>query len=225
MSERGGASMLDKIRVGVACAVISAAMTSAYWVIRYDLMGTQRVGMQPQPTSESAPPTQAATTPAAPAIKRTTMTPTTPIQTGALAIPVVGVKPAQLTDTFNDARERGARVHDAIDIMAPRGTPVIATAPGIVEKIWQSEKGGLTVYVRSAEKRTIYYYAHLDSYADSLTEGKTIKAGDPIGTVGSTGNASPDGPHLHFAVLTAAPGDSWSAGTAINPYPLLTGSR
>lgn len=227
MSERRGAAMLDKIRVGLASAAISAAVTSAYWVIAYDLTGTQREAAQlsPAPASAQPPATAKSTSLPPPKIQRTRMEPITPVQIGALAIPVVGVKPTQLVDTFNDARESGVRIHDAIDIMAPRGTPVIAAAPGIVEKIWQSEKGGLTVYVRSPDKRSIYYYAHLDSYADSLAEGKTVKAGDPVGTVGSTGNASPDGPHLHFAVMMAEPDDSWSGGTAINPYPLLTASR
>ena len=225
MSERRGAAMLDKIRVGLASAVISAAVTSAYWVIAYDLTGAQREAAQlsPAPVTAASTPTTNSTPPSQ--IRRTRMEPVTPVQIGALAIPVVGVKPSQLVNTFNDARESGVRIHDAIDIMAPRGTPVIAAAPGTVEKIWQSEKGGLTVYVRSPDKRSIYYYAHLDSYADSLSEGKAVKAGDPVGTVGSTGNASPDGPHLHFAVMLAGPDDSWSGGTAINPYPLLTASR
>lgn len=225
MSERRGAAMLDKIRVGLASAAISAAVTSAYWVIAYDLTGTQREAAQMAPAPVTASTTPTTNSAAPPKIQRTRMEPITPVQIGALAIPVVGVKPAQLVDTFNDARESGVRIHDAIDIMAPRGTPVIAAASGTVEKIWQSDKGGLTVYVRSPDKRSIYYYAHLDSYADSLAEGKTVKAGDPVGTVGSTGNASPDGPHLHFAVMMAGSEDSWSGGTAINPYPLLTASR
>ena len=225
MTERRGAAMLDKIRVGVATAVITAAVTSAYWVISYDLMGTQREAAQVSPPPQASAPSAQPAQPTVPKIQRTRMEPVTPVQIGALAIPVVGIKPDQLTDTFNDARESGVRIHDAIDIMAPRGTPVIAAAPGTVEKIWQSEKGGLTVYVRSADKRSIYYYAHLDSYADSLAEGRALKTGDPIGTVGSTGNASPDGPHLHFAVMTAEPSDSWSGGTALNPYPLLRAAQ
>jgi murein DD-endopeptidase MepM/ murein hydrolase activator NlpD len=143
-----------------------------------------------------------------------------------LAIPVLGVRPAQLSDTFTQARAGGARVHDAIDIMAPRGTPVIASAPGTVEKLYFSPGGGgITAYVRSPDKRWTYYYAHLDRYAPGLREGQRVRRGERIGTVGSTGNASPDGPHLHFAIHRMQGGERWHEGSAINPYPLLAGKR
>ncbi|QPQ56206.1 M23 family metallopeptidase [Allosphingosinicella flava] len=141
-----------------------------------------------------------------------------------LAIPVAGVKPEQLIDTFTQARAGGSRIHDAIDIMAPRGTPVLAAAPGTVEKLFFSEGGGgVTAYVRSPDKLWTYYYAHLDRYAPGLEEGKAVQRGTPIGTVGSTGNASPEGPHLHFAINRMQPGESWHEGSPINPYPLLAG--
>lgn len=143
---------------------------------------------------------------------------------GALPVPVAGVTPAQLTDTFTAARGSG-RVHDAIDIMAPRGTPVLAAADGTVEKLYFSEGGGgITAYVRSPDQRWIYYYAHLDHYAPGLAEGQQLRRGAPIGFVGSTGNASPDGPHLHFAISAMVPGQRWWEGTPINPYPLLAGT-
>lgn len=138
-----------------------------------------------------------------------------------LVIPVVGVRPANLADTFRDARGEG-RVHDAIDIMAPLGTPVIAAAAGRVEKLFLSKAGGNTVYVRSQDGQTIYYYAHLDRYAPGLAEGSRLAQGAPIGSVGYTGNASPDAPHLHFAVLRTSPDRKYyEASTAVNPYPLL----
>lgn len=137
-----------------------------------------------------------------------------------LAIPVAGVRPGDLVDTFDDARSEG-RVHDAIDIMAPRGTPVVAAAPGTVARLFTSERGGLTVYVRDG--RTVYYYAHLDVYAAGLAAGQTVARGAAIGTVGSTGNASPDGPHLHFAVWIAPSEDAFWEGENLNPYPLLGG--
>ena len=141
-----------------------------------------------------------------------------------LAIPVAGVRASQLSDTYSQARAGGARVHDAIDIMAPRGTPVIAAAEGMVEKLYFSDGGGgITAYVRSPDRRFVYYYAHLDAYAPGLAEGQRLARGDPIGTVGSTGNASAAGPHLHFAVHVMAEGDAWYRGRAINPYPLLAG--
>lgn len=140
-----------------------------------------------------------------------------------LLIPVSGVRPEQLVDTFTQAREGGARVHDAIDILAPRGTPVIAAAASKVEKLFLSKPGGITVYMRSRDGSLIYYYAHLDSYATGLAEGQDLAAGTPLGFVGATGNADPAAPHLHFAVMQTTPGAKWwEPATAINPYPLLT---
>jgi murein DD-endopeptidase MepM/ murein hydrolase activator NlpD len=140
-----------------------------------------------------------------------------------LLIPVSGVTPEQLIDTFTQTREGGARVHDAIDILAPRGTPVVAAAAGKVEKLFLSKPGGNTVYMRSRDGSLIYYYAHLDSYAAGLAEGQDLAAGALLGLVGSTGNANPAAPHLHFAVMQTTPGAKWwEPATAINPYPLLT---
>ena len=142
----------------------------------------------------------------------------------ALAIPVAGIKPGQLVDTFTQARAGGARIHDAIDIMAPETTPVFAAAPGTVEKLFYSNGGGgISVYVRSDDRHWTYYYAHLNSYAPGLAEGQRLARGSPIGFVGHTGNASADGPHLHFAINLMQPGEKWYQGTPINPYPLLAG--
>lgn len=142
---------------------------------------------------------------------------------GTLIIPVEGVRSSQLIDTF--AEERGEeRVHAALDIMSPLGTRVLAAAPGKVESLFQSEAGGNTIYVRSDDGQTIYYYAHLDSYARDLQEGDAVQRGQVLGTVGFSGNASPAGPHLHFAVMRTTPDAAWwEPATAINPYPLLTG--
>ena len=143
---------------------------------------------------------------------------------GGLAVPVAGVRPEQLSDTYTQSRAGGARAHNAIDIMAPRGTPVVAAAPGTVEKLYLSDGGGgITAYVRSPDRQWIYYYAHLDAYAPGLREGQQLRRGDPIGTVGFTGNANPAGPHLHFAVHRMGEGEDWHEGTAVNPYPLLAG--
>ena len=141
-----------------------------------------------------------------------------------LAIPVAGVRREQLVDTYTQARAGGARSHDAIDIMAPTGTPVVAAAPGKVEKLFFSQGGGgITAYVRSDDGRWSYYYAHLNNYAPDLREGQRIERGAAVGTVGATGNANPAGPHLHFAINRMNPGEKWYQGTAINPYPLLAG--
>jgi len=142
-----------------------------------------------------------------------------------LAIPVAGVRAGELVDTYTQARAGGARAHDAIDIMAATGTPVVAAAPGRVEKLFFSKGGGgISVYIRSDDNRWIYYYAHLSAYAPGLREGQRLLRGAPVGYVGATGNANPAGPHLHFAINRMAPGEKWYQGTPINPYPLLAGN-
>ena len=141
-----------------------------------------------------------------------------------LAIPVEGIRPKQLTDTFTQARAGGARTHDAIDIMAPEGTPVLSASDGTVEKLFLSQGGGgITLYVRSPDQRWTYYYAHLQGYAPGLAEGQRVSRGQILGRVGHTGNANPAGPHLHFAINRMEPGEKWYHGRAINPYPLLAG--
>lgn len=144
---------------------------------------------------------------------------------GTLIIPVEGVLPAALTDTFTQARGSGARPHDAIDIMAPRGSAVIAATDGRIEKLFWSEAGGRTLYLRSPDRRTLYYYAHLDGYAPGVREGLAVRRGQRTARVGSSGNADPAGPHLHFAVHAIAPGEPWHGGRPVNPYPLLTGTH
>jgi len=199
--------------------VVTATLTSAGWI----LFGSGFVRMAEdseeaaveQPSRNAAPPASespAVTAPSAPA--------------GTYAIPVSGVAAGQLSDTFTDSRGGGSRLHDALDIMAPRGTPVVAAAEGTVEKLFLSDTGGKTVYVRSPDRRTIYYYAHLDGYAPGLVEGQEVARGAALGTVGSTGNADPAGPHLHFAIMRTTPDAAWyDPATAINPYPLLAGGR
>ncbi len=135
-------------------------------------------------------------------------------------MPVAGVDPLTLKNTFSEARG-GTRSHGALDILAPRGTPVLATADGVVRKLFTSVRGGLTVYQFDPEERYCYYYAHLDAYAPSLHEGQLLRRGDLIGTVGATGNARKDAPHLHFAVTRLDAEKKWWGGVAIDPYPLL----
>jgi murein DD-endopeptidase MepM/ murein hydrolase activator NlpD len=141
-----------------------------------------------------------------------------------LALPVAGIKSDQLIDTYDAARGAGRR-HDAIDIMAPEGTPVIAAADGSIEKLFNSVRGGLTIYERSADRRWVYYYAHLSAYAPGLHEGQQVRRGQIIARVGHTGDASAAGPHLHFSINQMAPGERWWHGTPINPYPLLAGKK
>jgi peptidoglycan LD-endopeptidase LytH len=137
---------------------------------------------------------------------------------GRLVIPVEGVTAAQLTDTWGQSRGGGTREHHAIDILAPRGTRVLAAAAGTVEKLFESANGGHTLYIRSVDRGTVYYYAHLDRYG--VSEGQAVRAGDPIATVGDTGSAAGT-PHLHFEIKTMRPGERWWQGTNVNPYPML----
>jgi murein DD-endopeptidase MepM/ murein hydrolase activator NlpD len=137
-----------------------------------------------------------------------------------LIIPVAGVKSNQLLDTFTDARSEG-RVHDAIDIPAPAGTPVLAATDGELIKLFQSERGGTTIYQLSTNPRVMLYYAHLQRYADGLSAGKLVKQGEVIGYVGDTGNAGAGNFHLHFSVSIVADPKRYWEGTNINPYPLL----
>lgn len=137
-----------------------------------------------------------------------------------LIIPVAGVKPDQLIDTFDEARTEG-RLHDAIDIMAPAGTPVLAATDGKILRLFQSERGGTTIYQLSRDEKTVYYYAHLERYADNLTEGSMVRQGDVIAYVGDTGNAGAGNYHLHFSMAAVSDPKRYWEGTNINPYPLL----
>jgi murein DD-endopeptidase MepM/ murein hydrolase activator NlpD len=141
---------------------------------------------------------------------------------GSLVMPVAGIRPEELQDTYLDARSEG-RVHEALDIMAPQGTPVLAAADGRIVRLFSSERGGTTIYQMSADSSYIFYYAHLDRYAESIQEGQEVRRGMVIAYVGNTGNAGPENYHLHFAIWRITdPGHYWD-GVNINPYPLLRG--
>ena len=195
--------------------IVTATLTSAVWIVIGSGWVTQR-----QPVGEGRVVAEAVGTGDAARAP-------VPIFVGNLAIPVVGVTASQLSDTFMDERGAGGEdehVHEALDIMAPAGTPVIAAAPGRVERLFASRAGGNTIYVRSTDGRVLHYYAHLQSYAPGLAERQQVATGQPLGTVGATGNADPGAPHLHFAILRTAPdAEWWEPARAINPYPLLGG--
>jgi murein DD-endopeptidase MepM/ murein hydrolase activator NlpD len=196
--------------------VFTAVVVSAFWIWFYSFVPSPKpevarsgniVAVKP----EKAPPVEIA--------QQVVVGP------AGLAIPVVGVKPDQLVDTFDAARSQGRR-HDAIDIMAGEGTPVIAAADGTIEKLFFSHGGGgITVYERSPDQKWIYYYAHLRGYAPGLAEGQQVKRGQVIAQVDHTGDAVASAPHLHFAINAMAPGERWWQGTPINPYPLLAGKK
>jgi murein DD-endopeptidase MepM/ murein hydrolase activator NlpD len=142
-----------------------------------------------------------------------------------LIMPVAGIDPSTIHDMFDEMRGGSTRRHDALDILAPRGTAVVAADDGTVKKLFLSVPGGITVYEFDPDQRYCYYYAHLDAYAAGLHEGQLLRRGDPIGFVGTTGNAPKDTPHLHFAVIRLDPDKRWWTGTPVNPYPLLYRAR
>jgi murein DD-endopeptidase MepM/ murein hydrolase activator NlpD len=137
-----------------------------------------------------------------------------------LMVPVAGVEPARVADTFASPRDGGARVHRALDIMAPRGTPVLAADDGRVYRISENRLGGLTIYAIDAAERFMYYYAHLDAYREGLREGMAVARGEVIGYVGTTGNAPEHVPHLHFQAMRYRREKYWD-GEPVNPKPFL----
>lgn len=155
--------------------------------------------------------------------KTAAATPARPVDSPALASPISspirGLRRSELRDSFNETHF-GHR-HEAIDIMEPRGTPVLAVTDGVIAKLLHSQAGGNTIYEFDAGGAYCYYYAHLDHYAEGIGEGAKVMRGEVIAYVGSTGNASPGAPHLHFGVNVEGPEHKWSGGTAIDPYPLL----
>lgn len=201
---------MGRIFTIVSTAIISAAVTSAFWLLAFNSGDGEADGGSVVRSATSGAKIEIADSVA--------------VGPAGMVIPVAGVKPTQLADTFTHARAGGARVHDAIDIMAPSGTPVLAAAPGRLEKLYFSKGGGgVTAYVRSMDGRWSYYYAHLQDYAPGLTEGMPIRRGQRLGRVGYTGNANPAGPHLHFAINRMNKGDGFWQGSPVNPYPLLVG--
>ncbi len=141
-----------------------------------------------------------------------------------MIVPVAGVRRDQLLDSWGDPRGGGTRAHVGLDIMAARGTPVLAAADGRIEKLYFSHGGGgITIYQRSSDPRWMFYYAHLAAYAPGLREGQRVSAGDHIGYVGDTGNAGAGNDHLHFGITHLNRGERWWQGTPVNPHPVLAG--
>jgi hypothetical protein len=136
-----------------------------------------------------------------------------------IGVPLDSLKTTDLHDSFNEIR--GGHRHEAIDIMRPRGTPVRAVADGVIRKVFISRRGGLTIYEFDREGAYCFYYAHLDRYADQIYEGAPVARGEVIGYVGTTGDALPDAPQLHFAIFKLGPDKKWWKGEAIDPYPIL----
>jgi murein DD-endopeptidase MepM/ murein hydrolase activator NlpD len=209
----GGQSGAGRVITIISTAVITAILTSAFWIFTFKILNA------PGDVEAAGDVTnvQVAGEPKVAIAEGLVVGP------AGLAIPVQGVKQDGLLDTFTQARA-GGRVHDAIDIMAAEGTPVIAAADGTIEKLFFSNGGGgITIYERSNDGKWTYYYAHLQAYAPGLAEGQKVRRGQVICRVGHTGNANAAGPHLHFAINRMEAGQKWYQGEPINPYPLLAG--
>ena len=218
----------------VAVTVVSLATLIGALILMRPTRPVTPISLPPasEPTDAHSPQPAASTTPAiieaAPVAAVVSPTPdvsdeSTPATPGAstkLLIPVAGVTAEQLSDTYNDARSEG-RTHNAIDIIAPRGTPVLAAADGRVVKLFYSERGGITIYQLDPDNRTVYYYAHLERYVDGLTEDHFARRGEVIGYVGDTGNSGAGNYHLHFSVSIISDPKRYWDGENINPYPLL----
>ena len=222
--------------------IVTATLTSAVWIVAGGSLIENATGENQR---NAANPAQAAPSPTgsagaarenvgggetrqgrAPALDSNAVSTPSASESSQLVVPVLNIRPSELTDTFSDERGGGDRLHEAIDIMAPEGTSVVAAAPGTVEKLFRSDAGGNTIYVRSQDRQTIHYYAHLADYAQGLKEGQRVRRGQRLGSVGSSGNADPGAPHLHFAILrTNGDAQWWEPANAINPYPLLTARR
>lgn len=160
-------------------------------------------------------------TAAAPAGAPGALAPTPLLARGALLIPVQGIEPSALRNTYDERRGGGSRTHEALDIPAQRGTPVLSATGGRVLKLFDSKAGGKMVYAADSSERFILMYAHLDSYANGLAEGQPLRRGQVLGAVGTTGNAPPSVPHLHFAIARSNDVKVWWKGAPVNPYPLL----
>ncbi len=203
------AGMLGAFAVGFAAGMLTLALLlwhSGEWKAQASGVAEPAVRQLPvrqQPVEK--PPTAA------------TMGETGPLP--HLAMPVAGIDPNKLADTFDEGR--AGHKHEALDIPAARGERVTAVADGTVAKLFTSKDGGLTVYQFDTTGQFCYYYAHLDGYAPALKEGMSLHTGDVLGYVGTTGNAPPNAPHLHFAVFSLGPERKWWQGTAIDPLPLL----
>jgi murein DD-endopeptidase MepM/ murein hydrolase activator NlpD len=229
-----------RILVLVACCLCFIVL--AVVLVNLEPPSSREISNTPAPVQEPAivaPPDQPAPSlPAQPGTGSTSALPVGSLETGAnvsivgeadlaylktkkLLIPVAGVSVKDLRDSFNDARSEG-HTHQAMDIRASQGTEVLAAADGTTAKLFTSQRGGITLYERDSSGLYVYYYGHLQRYADGIYEGKLLTRGEVIGYVGDTGNAGAGNYHLHFGISKLNTPGKWSGGEPVNPYPLLT---
>jgi murein DD-endopeptidase MepM/ murein hydrolase activator NlpD len=220
----------QRTRVALGFLLVLIAIATLVWRLsRISKDGRQEIRLSsnsPLPAAQSGPGASLPPQDDSRSLLATpTPTPTPPLPLpetapSGLIIPVAGVRPDQLRDTFAESRSEG-RVHDAIDIVAPLGTPVLAAADGTIVKLFHSERGGTTIYQLSTDNKFVYYYAHLDRYAEGVSEGHFATQGEKIAYVGDTGNAGAGNYHLHFSIAVISNPKRYWEGVDINPYPLL----
>ncbi len=206
--------------VAIGFALTLLLMARGVWVGLSAREASSAQASTPPPPARVAPPPAAAQEPGPLVVERrpTDDSDLARLRARSLELPVEGLKVGELRDSFADARD-GHR-HEAIDILAARGTRVLAVDDGRVVKLFNSVRGGLTVYQFDPTETFCYYYAHLDGYAPGLMDGAAVNRGEVLGYVGTTGNAPPNTPHLHFAVFKLGPDKRWWEGTPIDPFPI-----
>ena len=222
------ATLIPILALSAACAPRHAAVPSAVSPVAEVLLAGGPEGESAIPTDNPAPARAADTRPA---LATVAIVPSARLAAAIeklrdrqLTIPVEGVDGTRIEDSFTAARDRGERQHNAVDILAPRNTPVVAADDGVILRMSRNALGGITIYAADRDREFVYYYAHLDRYQDGLAEGAKIRKGEVVGYVGTTGNAPKDVPHLHFQImLWPADGRFWS-GEPVNPYPVLRGA-
>jgi murein DD-endopeptidase MepM/ murein hydrolase activator NlpD len=225
---------LRTFAIGAICGFVLGAALVAILITRYAQLGQPRAesvetisstdglaGVDaPVERRPAAPPATATGTAGSKAIPGLTAAPPADLARRDLEIPVEGIKASQLVDTFKEKRGTD-RAHEALDILAPRGTPVKAVEDGTVARLFESKAGGTTIYQFDPTEQYCYYYAHLERYAAGLKEGDHVKKGQVIGYVGTSGNAPKNTPHLHFAIFKLTSAKHWWEGEPIDPYDIL----
>jgi peptidoglycan LD-endopeptidase LytH len=182
-----------------------------------------KVEVEVKPSLEETPPPVTAPDPEPPRtedVPTMAANPIADLRQRDLMLPVLGIKKEDLRSNFDEPRG-GSRRHEAIDILAPRNTPIFAVEDGKIARLFLSAGGGITIYQYDPSEKYVYYYAHLEKYAPDLKEGDRVKRGDVIGYVGTTGNAPRNTPHLHFAIFKMTDDKRWWQGTPIDPYSVL----
>jgi len=229
--DRGLRQTLRPFSIGLACGFIVGAALVAVLITKYG----QIAGVHPaaarmsddgladvdSPVLQARPPAAAApVATTGSSLARVAAAAPEDLARRTFEMPVEGVKPEQLVRSFEDRRS-GSRAHEALDILAPRNTPVKAVEDGAIARLFESKAGGITIYQFDPTEQYCYYYAHLERYADGLHDGDKVRKGQVIGYVGTSGNAPKNTPHLHFAIFKLTAAKHWWEGTPIDPYDVL----